>query len=145
MIGSDSGRRAKLSRIVTWQDTAAAWGEVFPPAASTPFVVGLAEITCHAVIAESVPQDSLTVGTSVTITHLAPSAIGAELVAHANLVRQTGSRLTFAVTVYDGDRLIARVDHERAIVRKAKIEAALKQAATGLVQEAGGNERRELG
>ena len=46
-ISENERRTASISRTVTDNDTAAAWGDTFPPAASTPFVLGLAEITCH--------------------------------------------------------------------------------------------------
>jgi predicted thioesterase len=121
---------ATLTRVVTNRDTAAAWGDVFPAAAATPFVLGLAEITCHAAIAADLPTGFLTVGTSATIEHLAPSAVGAELVAYATLLERQGSRLSFAVTVHDGSRLVARVEHQRAVVSRDKIDKALAKVAT---------------
>lgn len=112
---------ASLTREVTQADTAAAWGDVFPPAASTPFVLGLAEITCHEAVAELLSDSELTVGTSATIDHRAPSKVGAELEARAVLEERTGSRLRFKVEVFDAGELVAAVDHTRAIVSRDRI------------------------
>ncbi len=118
-------RSGVQARTVTEADTAAAWGPVFPPAASTPFVLGLAEIACHAAVEADLEEGQLTVGTAATIEHLAPSPVGAELVARATLLDRSGSRLGFEVEVYDGDDRVAHVRHTRAIVGREKILALL--------------------
>jgi predicted thioesterase len=113
---SAGGGHAELSRVVTALDTADQWGEEFPPAASTPFVLGLAEVTCHRVVAASLADNEITVGTGAHIEHYAPSPVGTVLTARAELLKRSGSRLEFAVDVRDADGLVAHIDHSRAIV-----------------------------
>ena len=88
---------ADRARTVTADDTAAAWGDAFPPAASTPFVLGLAEVACHELVADRLADDEITVGVAAEIEHLAPSAIGASLVASPRLTSESGRALEFAV------------------------------------------------
>lgn len=118
-----------LSRTVGEGDTAAGFGRHFPKAASTPFVLGLAEVACHNAIAPELEPGEVTVGTAATIEHCLPSPVGAELTATARLVERAGRRLNFEVEVLDGDEVCATVSHTRAIVSAEKIEQRLAQQA----------------
>lgn len=121
---ADTARR--LSRTVTEADTASAWGGEFPPAASTPFVLGLAEVACHRLVAADLADGEVTVGTEATVEHLAPSRVGATLSAVARLVARDGRRMEFEIDVFDGETLAARLTHKRAVVQRARIEARLR-------------------
>ena len=127
-ISENERRTASISRTVTDNDTAAAWGDTFPPAASTPFVLGLAEITCHQAVEDLLDDDELTVGTSATIRHRAASPVGTTLTATAVLVSRDRSRLTFTVEVQDSQgRTVATVEHRRAIVDRDRVTTMLAQ------------------
>ncbi|MEC4612984.1 thioesterase family protein [Tsukamurella tyrosinosolvens] len=116
---------AVLTRAVCEPDTAAAFGEHFPRAASTPFVLGLAEVACHEAVAGELEDGQVTVGTYVALEHLLPSPVGAVLTARAELTERDGARLRFKVDVFDGDALCASVEHHRAVVRAERIAAKL--------------------
>lgn len=116
---------ASRSLVVTEADTARAWGSEFPLAASTPFVLGLAETACHDLMAPLLEVTELTVGVEATIRHLAPSPVGATLVATASVVTRSGRRADFSVLVRDGEQVIAEVQHSRAVVPKRVIEDRL--------------------
>lgn len=118
--------RAELSRTITPSDTAATFGDAFPEAASTPFVLGLAEVACHNVVEDSLSNGEITVGTYASIEHRLPSPVGATLIARARLEERNGRRLRFMVDVYDGDDVCATVEHHRAIADAAKIAARLE-------------------
>ncbi|KUI39240.1 thioesterase family protein [Mycobacterium sp. GA-2829] len=121
-----------LSRTVGESDTAAGFGDHFPRAASTPFVLGLAEVACHNVIAPELTEGEVTVGTAATIEHQLPSPVGATLTAQARLVEREGRRLRFEVQVYDGDDVCATVSHSRAVVLAERIEQRLASRAAEL-------------
>jgi predicted thioesterase len=121
MLKSSAGR----SRTVTADDTAAAWGAAFPPAASTPFVLGLAEVACHELVADRLADGEITVGVAAEIEHLAPSPVGATLVASPDLTSEEGRTFAFAVEVHDGETLVARVRHRRARVERERMMARL--------------------
>jgi predicted thioesterase len=114
-------RVASVRRSVSHADSAAAWGEEFPPAASTPFVLGLAETACHRAVAGELAPGEITVGTRAVIEHLRPSPVGATLVANAELTSREGGRLQFAVEVLEGERVVARVEHRRAVVDRSRM------------------------
>jgi len=114
-----------LERTVTAADTAAAYGPHFPPAAATPFVLGLAEVACHNAVSGDLEKGEVTVGTRAVVEHLAPSPVGATLSVRAALRERQGRRLLFDVEVFDGDDLVARVEHGRAVVWGAQIEERL--------------------
>ncbi|MET0457253.1 MAG: hotdog domain-containing protein [Mycobacterium sp.] len=121
-----STNTATLSQTVEQRDTAAAWGPEFPAAASTPFVLSLAELVCHAVLAPELAADELTVGAGVEIAHDRPSPVGAVLTAHATLVDRRGRKARFTVEVTDQhEQVVARIGHTRAVLKRAVIDAAL--------------------
>lgn len=122
------GESATIEREVTHADTAAAWGPDFPPAASTPFVLGLAEITCHAAVAPGLESGEITVGLRATIDHVAPTRVGATLRAVARLTATDRGRLDFEVEVTDAGRTVATVAHRRAAVSAARIAERLEQS-----------------
>lgn len=123
---------SSLTRTVGENDTASSFGEHFPLAASTPFVLGIAEVACHNAIAEHLTQDEITVGTYASIEHHLPSPVGAQLTTTATLVEREGRRLEFNVEVRDGDDLCAVVHHRRAIASAEKIAARLAARSTAL-------------
>jgi predicted thioesterase len=116
---------------VTESDTAAGFGPAFPRAASTPFVLGIAEVACHNAIAAELGPGEITVGTAATIEHRLPSPVGAALRAQAQLTDRTGRRLQFEVDVFDGDNVCATVSHTRAVVLGEQIAARLAERADG--------------
>lgn len=121
-----------LTKTVGDGDTAAGFGPHFPRAASTPFVLGLAEVACHNVIAPELAAGEVTVGTSATIEHQLPSPVGATLTARARLLERDGRRLRFEVEVFDGAELCATVTHGRAIVLAERIEKRLAERSAQL-------------
>jgi len=118
--------KSSFRRVVTEADTAAALDASLPPAASTPFVLSIAERACHEALAGRLDDDQLSVRSRAEIDHLAPSPVGAELVATGELVAEDGPKFNFEVDVRDGDRTVARVKHTRAIVPQAAILARLE-------------------
>jgi fluoroacetyl-CoA thioesterase len=107
-------------------DTAAAWGPEFPAAASTPFVLSMAELVCHSVLSPTLADGEITVGAGVELTHDRPSPVGATLTAHATLEDRQGRKAFFNVEVVDeSGQVVAHVRHTRAVLNRAVIEAAL--------------------
>lgn len=116
-----------LSRTVTERDTAAGFGPDFPRAASTPFVLGLAEVASHEAVRSTLSAGEITVGIRASIDHIAPSPVGATLVARSRLVRRRGRRLYFDIAVEDAGVVVARVKHQRAIIDAERMRHRLEQ------------------
>lgn len=117
----------QLSRTVGLPDTAAAWGPEFPAAASTPFVLSMAELVCHGMLAPELADDEITVGAGVELTHDRPSPVGAVLTAHATLEGRKGRKSYFTVEVVDeSEQVVARIRHTRAVLKRSLIESVLE-------------------
>ena len=114
------GLRATVTTTVTPQDTARALGSGDVDVLGTPRVLALAEEAAVAVVAAALPAEQTTVGTWVELDHRAPTRVGAEVSATARLAEVDGRRLLFEITVDEGDTTVARVQHRRAIVDRAK-------------------------
>jgi predicted thioesterase len=91
-----SERRARVRLEVFEADTAITLRSGDVPVLATPRVVALCEEAAYAALADMLEPDRTSVGTWIELEHLAPSPIGAEVVAEATLTRADGRRLQFA-------------------------------------------------
>ena len=96
------------------------------PVLGTPRVVALAEEATVAAVAGALPDGRTTVGTRVEVHHRAPTPPGREVRASALLVGIDGRKLTFDVTVRDGDEVIATAVVERVMVIRARFMEAVR-------------------
>ena len=110
------GLKASVTRTVTGDDTAIALGSGDVPVLGTPRVVAWCEAATVEVVASELEAGMTTVGTTVRLDHLAPTGVGAEVVASAELETIDNRRLTFAVSAHDAGELIASGTITRIIV-----------------------------
>ena len=82
----------------------------------TPAVLALVEAASIEAVAGHLDVGQTTVGASVQLEHVAPTVVGALVIATSDLVEVDGRRLTFAFDVADPAGPIARGRHTRAIV-----------------------------
>ena len=87
---------------------------------ATPRVVALVEAATVAALAGALDPDRTSVGARVELDHLAPSPVGAEVEATAELVEVAGRRLTFSVRVTQDGREVARGRIIRAVVDRGR-------------------------
>jgi fluoroacetyl-CoA thioesterase len=129
MSASESTAASPLSSVtrivVQEKDTVGALVPGMPYVAATPWLVGIAEMACSRLVKDLLEAGQITVGSRVVIDHLGPSKVGAELVIKAALLQREKNRFKFAVSVEDGGRTVAKVEHERAAVSLEKITRAL--------------------
>ncbi|MEU7778689.1 thioesterase family protein [Micromonospora parva] len=114
------GLTAQVELTVTDADTAQAVGSGDVPVLGTPRVLALAEAATVAATATGMPSGSTTVGTRIELEHLAPTVVGRTVRAQALLAAVDGRRLSFEVTVSDGDQTVARGRVERILVDRAR-------------------------
>ena len=86
------------------------------PRFSTPSMISLMEQAALAALDGRLPPDETSVGFEVHVRHLAPSSIGAIIVARAELAEVDRNRLTFNVVAFDGDTKIGEGTHRRAVI-----------------------------
>ena len=120
------GASAQLELTVTDADTAQTVGSGDVPVLATPRVLALAEAATVRALARRLESGTTTVGTRVELSHKAPTPIGRTVLAVATLVTVAGRRLTFDVTVKEGDAVVAEARVERVLVNRSKfLETAL--------------------
>ncbi|MEU8332130.1 hotdog domain-containing protein [Micromonospora sp. NPDC048839] len=114
------GLTAQVELTVTDADTAQAVGSGDVPVLGTPRVLALAEAATVAATTTGMPPGSTTVGTRVELEHLAPTVVGRTVRAQALLATVDGRRLSFEVTVSDGDQTVARGRVDRILVDRQR-------------------------
>ena len=126
-IANNSGIGAALSARFTVQDkdTVGRLLPGMPMVAATPYLVTIAELVCYDIAKKLIEPGQITVGSRVAIDHLGASKVGATLVVDASLRARDRNRFTFDITIKDGERTVATVEHMRAAVSMQKLMAAL--------------------
>ena len=111
------GARGEVVAVVTDDDTAAALGSGSLAVLGTPRLVAWCEAACCRALGTGLDDGTSSVGTSVRLEHLAPSAVGARVTAVAELTAVDARRLTFDVGVTDAEgAVVARGTLERVVV-----------------------------
>lgn len=114
------GLHGEARRIVGDDATAIALGSGDVPVLGTPAVLALIEEAACAAVNGALEDGRTSVGTWVELEHLAPSKVGAEVVATADLTRVDGRSLEFSCEAHDGETLVARARHRRAVVDRER-------------------------
>jgi len=102
--------------VVTIAELASALGSGRLDVYGTPAMLGLIERAAVNAVDHLLPVESTTVGTRLDVHHLAPSPLGIQVRARAELVRVEGRTLSFTVEAFDAVDKIGEGTHERAIV-----------------------------
>ncbi|MCC8024938.1 MAG: thioesterase family protein [Clostridium sp.] len=114
------GLIGKSELIVSEQDTAAAVGSGTLNVLATPKVAALMELTAWKSLGDGLEEGATTVGTFLSLSHLAPTPVGARVQCESCLEEINGKELTFRLTASDGSGIIARAEHKRVIVNTAR-------------------------
>lgn len=109
--------------VVTDKNTAAAVGSGDMAVFATPAMAALMENAAMSAVAGYLPAGSATVGSEISITHIKPTAVGAEVSATAVLAAVDGRKLTFNVCAEDPDGPIGEGIHVRYIVDRDRFMA----------------------
>lgn len=110
------GPFATVTLTVSEPDSATAFRSGTVPVLATPRVLALVEEATVAAVADLLEEGTTTVGTAVSLEHLAANALGTTVTASATLTAVDGRRLTFAVSVEDDAGEVARGTITRAVV-----------------------------
>lgn len=110
------GTSAVVHLVVGVGDTAIALGSGDVPVLGTPRVVALMEQAAVAALAGTLDEGATSVGTRITVDHLAASLVGVEVTATAEVVGLDGRAVSFRLAVDEGDRQVATGTHVRYVV-----------------------------
>ena len=114
------GLTAKITLIVSDEDTAIAASSGDVPVLSTPRIVALCEEAAVAALVGQLADGETSVSQRVGLDHLAPSPVGSTVTASAKLEKIEGRRLKFSVSVTDDRGLVAAGKVTRVIVERER-------------------------
>ena len=110
------GLKGEARTMAEREDTAMEVGSGSLLVYATPCMVALMEGAACDAIAEQLPEDKTSVGTSLEISHISATPVGLEVWAEAEVTAVEGSTVTFQVTAYDDAGKIGEGVHKRVIV-----------------------------
>jgi fluoroacetyl-CoA thioesterase len=127
------GLRGESSLVVGNEHTAQHLGSGSVKVLATPQMVLLMERAGVAAVDHLLPDGYRTVGTHLDVHHLAPTPIGLEVRATAELLAVDGRRLTFRVEVHEtgagGEQLAGEGTHQRVIIDVQRFSDRVAQKA----------------
>lgn len=121
------GTKHEVTIKVTDEVTAAKMKSGSLAVLATPYMVALME-QAAAELCEKFTQEGIsTVGTALNIKHLAPTPVGCEVKAVAELLSFDGRKAEFKVEAYDEIGLIGEGTHERFTIKIDKFMEKAKE------------------
>ena len=114
------GEKNSVTMTVTENDTALAMKSGSLKVLATPRLVALVEEAAATLAEKFLPSDYTSVGTSLNVNHVAPTAINSTVRADVELIEIEGRKLIFKVTAVDDAKEIFNGRHERFIVNREK-------------------------
>ena len=110
------GLIGEQTTTVTESLSAITFGSGSLPVYATPALVTLMEIASVNAINHLIPAHQTSVGTFISIKHLAATALGQSVRARAEVTQVERNQVTFAVQAWDAKQLIGEGTHTRFIV-----------------------------
>ena len=92
---------------------------------ATPELVRFMEKAAMDALAEHLGPDQTSVGTKVSLTHMAGTPKGMRVEARARLIEREGRRCVFEVEIHDEVEVVARGGNERFIVPRERTKEKL--------------------
>ena len=121
------GLKGQVRLVVAEEHTARHLGSGAVQVLATPQMVLLMERAGVAAVDPLLPPGYRTVGAHLDVRHLAPTPIGFEVEANAELIEVDGRRLTFRVWVHDGVETVGEGTHQRVIINVEKFSERVAQ------------------
>jgi len=114
------GLKAEVCTLAEREDTAKEVGSGDLLVYATPCMVALMEGAACEAIAGCLKDTETTVGTALSIEHIAATPVGLEVRAEAEVTAVEGKVITFAVSAFDEVGQIGKGTHKRVIVNSQK-------------------------
>ncbi|MFO7879435.1 MAG: thioesterase family protein [Bacteroidota bacterium] len=114
------GITGKLAKVVSKEETAAAYGSGLVEVFATPAMVALMENTCLESVEAKLPDTHSTVGMKISVSHEKATPVGMQVTCESVLVEVDRKRLVFKVEARDEEGIIGRGTHERFVIDKEK-------------------------
>ena len=123
------GASGTATMIVGTRDTAPRVGSGGIAVLATPIMINLIEEAAVAAAEHLLPEGQQSLGTSLDVTHVAPTPVGMEVTAVAEVSAVDGRSITFKVVARDAQDVIGEGLHERVVVTEARFTARVAEKA----------------
>lgn len=110
------GATGHAATVVSGENTAVTLGSGALPVFATPAMVAMMERAATNALQNFLPLGTTTVGTGLSVRHLAATPLGHNVQAEAVLTAVNGRKLEFKVSAYDEKEKIGEGTHERFLV-----------------------------
>ena len=127
MSNLQAGLSGTAKTVVTDKNTAQTMRSGSLPVFATPAMCALMEEAACAALLGCLDPGMGSVGVSLNISHDAPSAMGEEITATAQLTSVEGRKLKFTVVAKDQHGVIGKGCHERFIIDNEKFMGKLAE------------------
>jgi fluoroacetyl-CoA thioesterase len=117
------GLSREVAHVVAPEDSATLVSPLVPEVFASTRMIGLAEATCAALMAEHLEPGQTSVGAGFQFTHDAPTPIGMTVRLRVTIVAIDRRRVVFEVEGHDDVDRITAGRHERFVVDRAKFLA----------------------
>ncbi len=95
----------------------------------TPFMIMLIEMTARNSIKPLLDEGFDSVGSDVSVKHLAATPMGMTITFHTEVIELDGRRVKFRVEAYDEKEKIAEGTHERFVINVSRFAERLRSKA----------------
>jgi fluoroacetyl-CoA thioesterase len=117
------GLIGEATRVVDRSSLASSVGSGGLDVFSTPSLIALIENAACEAVEGHIAVGQTTVGVRLDVRHIAPTPLGVEVRARAELIAIDSRKLIFRVEAFDPHEKIGEGTHERAIVDAARLLA----------------------
>jgi fluoroacetyl-CoA thioesterase len=123
----EPGLTNETTRLVEERHLASVWGSGLAPVLATPALVAFCEECARLTVDPLLPAGQQTVGTQISIRHLAATPPGMQVTVRAELVEVDGRRLCFQVEAWDEAERIGKAEHERFIIDAERFQRRITE------------------
>jgi fluoroacetyl-CoA thioesterase len=119
----------ETSRRVEERHLACEWGSGLAAVLATPVLVAFCEECARLAVDPLLPAGQETVGTWISLRHLAATPPGLQVTVRAELREVDGRRLRFHVEAWDEVERVGEAEHERLIIDVQRFQQRLVEKA----------------
>lgn len=123
--------QAGQTRERTWtigrEHLASAFGSGLVDVLATPVLVGFCEECARSVIDPFLPAGQRSVGTAISLEHVAATPLGLTVTVRAELTSVDGRRFSFRIEARDPVETVARGTHDRFVIDSDRFGQRLRE------------------
>jgi len=123
------GLKNETIRRVEEHHLASQWGSGLAAVLATPVLVAFCEECARLAVDALLPAGQETVGTGISLRHLAATPPGMQVTLRAELREVDGRRLRFHVEAWDDVERVGEAEHERFIIDVERFQQRLAEKA----------------